>query len=827
MAYELTIACGVVLAALLTVGLMTRGAQSLIARLVRRALLFLLPFFLVWLLVLLYRHWLKVTTDIIKASTTIGQLEAVIALVQIPAPLHEALQGQNAVVLGISLIGLAGLAFVRPGIPYLGIGKEAATGVAAVYAVVTIIAAGAFFGRGAVWDIDVRIERLRGHVDDVERKASDYKKDAEEAVREIVKEALIEVLDVVSIQELLNATRASLRAAQDEIEPYRELLQADEHRFVGATLESDFADTWHGIRKTLNTLHWNQKSVRPAIPDVGRSDWSTLRFYEAGTDLRKDKLSRPKKEPSELRDVVAKTFDVVLAADGKPDVDAALGVSHSHPLAPLVVSLVDVWYEPLKALSTTQAEALFDATVAQRQPFTNAAATVRKQVHEAVASLRTDLQPGLEQVTRGLQRLQGEIARLPQTYRRLAEDTYPQRLQTFRVTWRRLLSFPSPGAARAAMVLRQQMEAILEVQADPFRKHAQLAAYEQTLQTLAGRLDDNSRYRALLRFEQQHFDTRIFARFTKEHVESRLVTLPELGNGRPVETESLAVLEVQSQWLETHRLAVTGMLDDPESEWEPEARDRTLRHLAFDLQFVTRAIRENYKPETYTPVELRQRLRAYSRLAAALEPVVLEGAEFRDTLGGDITGRSRRGALRFQVVDLIARIEARLRLTPTGIYQKVTAAAGQLQLVPSATSLQLADLLRAERDRIAVYQNRSEESYVEALSGLWQEADQQPERGAKVSAIVVTSLEDDSRRLKVPAEGALRALRRLVQQSKDKAQEVTRLGQELTALETPVAALNKAFTTSHQQFLRLQEQIRREWAKTRRQLHIGAANRSR
>jgi len=761
MAYGLTIACGVALAALLTVGLTTRDAESRIARLARRALLFLLPFFLVWLLVLLYRHWLKATTDIIKASTTIGQLEAVIALVQVPAPLHEALQGQNAVALGIGLIGLAGLAFVRPGIPYLGIGKEAATGVAAVYAVVIVIAAGAFFGRGAVRDIDVRIERLRGHVDDVERKASDYKKGAEEAVREIVKDALIEVLDVASIQAQLNATRASLRAAQDEIEPYRELLQADEHRFVGTTLESDFADTWRGIRKTLNTLHWNQKSVRPAIPDVGRSDWSTLRFYEASTELRKDRLSRPKKEPSELRDVVAKTFDVVFAADGWPGVDADLGVSHNHPLAPLVVSLVDVWYEPLKALSTTQAEALFDATVAQRQPFTNAAAIARKQVHEAVASLRTDLQPGLEQITRGLQRLQGEIARLPQTYRRLAEDAYPQRLQTFRVTWHRLLSFPSPGATRAATVLRKQMEAILEAQADPFRKHAQLAAYEQTLQTLAGRLDDNSRYQALLRLEQQHFDTRAFARFTKEHVESRLVTLRELGNGRPVETESLAFLEAQSQWLETHRLAVAGMLDDPESEWKSEARDRTLRHLAFDLQFVTRAIRENYKPETYTPVELRQRLRAYSRLAAALEPVVLEGAEFRDTLAGDITGRSRRGALRFQIVDLIARTEARLRLTPTGVYQKVNAAAGQLQLVPAATSLQLADLLRAERDHIAVYQNRSEESYVEALSELWQEADQQPERGAKVSAVVVASLEYDSRRLKVPAEGALRALRRL------------------------------------------------------------------
>ena len=827
MAYELTIACGVALAALLTIGLITRGAASLLARLVRRALLFLLPFFLVWLLVLLYRCWLKATTDIIKAGTTIGQLEAVIALVQVPAPLHEALQGQNAVALGIGLIGLAGLAFVRLGIPHLGIGKEAATGVAAVYAVVTAIAAGVFFGHGAVRDIDARIERLRGHIDDVERKASDYKKGAEEAVREIVKDALIEVLDVASIQEQLNATRARLRAAQDEIEPYGELLQTDEHRSVDTTLESDFADTWHGIRKTLNTLHWNRKFVRPVIPEVGRSDWSTLRFYEASTDLRNDKLSRPKKEPSELRDVVAKTFDIVLAADGRPDVDAVLAVGHSHPLAPLVVSLVDVWYEPLKALSTTQAEALFDATVTQRQPFADAAAVAQKQVHEAVASLRTDLQPALEQVTGGLQRLQGQIARLPQTYRRLAEESYPQRLQTFRLTWHRLLSFPSPGATRAATVLRQQIEAILEAQSDPFRKHAQLAAYEQTLQTLAGRLDDSSRYQALLRFEQQHSDTRTFARFTKEHVESRLATLPELRNARPAETESLAVLEAQSQWLETHRLAVAGMLDDPESEWEPETRDRTLRHLAFDLQFVTRAIRENYKPETYTPVELRKRLRAYSRLAAALEPVVLEGVEFRDTLAENFTGHSRRGALRFQVVDLIARIEARLRLTPTGIYQKVTAAAGQLQLVPSATSLQLADLLRAERDHIAVYQNRSEESYVAALSGLWQEADQQPERGAKVSAIVVASLEDDSRRLKVPAAGALRALRRLVQQSKDIAQEVTRLGQELTTLETPDAALNKAFTASHQQFLRLQEQIRQGWAKTRRQLHIRAANRSR
>ena len=263
-----------------------------------------------------------------------------------------------------------------------------------------------------------------------------------------------------------------------------------------------------------------------------------------------------------------------------------------------------------------------------------------------------------------------------------------------------------------------------------------------------------------------------FARFTREHVESRLTAQPTVRNGEFAAGESLAELEAQSQWLETHRLATAGLLDDTEGEWESGARERILRHLAFDLQFVSRAILERYKPETYTEDAVRNRLRRYVKLAQALEPAFVEGGEFVNTGIGNLTGRSAKGALRFEIVYLIARAEARLRLAP------------------SEASLQLADVLWEERDRLAVYQNGSEDRYIEAVFDLWHEADLNPQRGAEVSETVVDSIEDDSRRLEVPAVGAVRALRRLVQQSKDKAQEVARLRRDVTALEAPDAALS-------------------------------------
>ena len=813
MAYELTIACGVAFTAVLVGRYITRGADSIIARVVRRALLFLGPLFLVALLFSLHHYWLGATADIVRTGTTIGQLEDAIAKVQLPRLLHAALQGQNAVALVIALVALAALLFVKPGAPQLGVGKGAAAGVGAVYVVVTMIVSGALLGHAAMRDIDARVERLKTQVDDIERKTTVYKAEIEDAAREIVKEALIEALDVASIQAQLDAVRASLRAAQEEIEPYRYLFQSAERPFGGDSLEWDFADTWRGIQNAITEMHWDRKPARAAIPDVGRSAWSTLRLYEASTDLRNYKLARPKENSSELHDTIAETFDVVYAAAGKPDFAATLEIGHGYPLAPLVVSLVDVWYEPLKALSATQAETLFHATVAERQPFADVAATARTQARAAMTPLKADLQPGLERVAKGLQRLEGEAARLPQSFRRFAERTYLERLQTFRSNWHRVLSFSIPAAARAATALREQTEALLDAPADPFEKHEQLTTYEQTLQTLAGRVDDNSRYQALLRFEQQLLDgqpgTRAFARFTKEHVESRLAARPDAKNGGLAEGESLAELEVRSQWLETHRLAAAGLLDDTDTAWEPGDRERILRHLALDLQFFTRAIRERYKPETYTTDKLRKRIRRYSRLASALEPENLQGGEFVDTISGNLTGRSAKGALRFEIVYLVARAEARLRLSP------------------SKASLQLADILHQERDLIAVYQNGSEGSYVKALFDLWEEADLQPELGAQVSETVVDSIEDNSKRLQVPAVGAVRALRRLVQQSKGKAREVTRLRQELAALETSDAALNKALTVSHTQFVWLQEQIRQDWAKTRRQLHISAAYRSR
>ena len=822
MPHGLTIACGAVLAALLIGCFLTRGAGSAVARVLRRAVLFIAPLLLVSLLFSLHQYGFQAAVDVVRPTTTIGQLEDAISRVRMP--LHEALRGQNSTALAIGLLALAALVFVRPAMPRLGLGRRAATGVGAAYVAVTVVVAGGLLGHGAVRDIDAGIRRLQMHVGDIERKAGEYQRDVEEEAREIVRNALIQVLDVGSIQTQLDAVRADLRAAREVIEPYSELLQAGSDGFGGATLESDFADTWHGIRQTVNTLHWDRKPAKPAIPAAGRSGWSTLRLYEAGTGLRNDRLSRPKEEAGELDDVVAKTFDLVYAAGGKPELDAALEVGYGHPLAPLVVALVQVWHEPLKDLWAAQAEALFDATLTQEQPFAEAAAAARAQVLEAVTALKGDLQPGLDQIARRLQRLRGEAARLPQSFRRFAESAFPERLKTFRSTWRRLLSFSTPAAARAAGALRLQAEAALDAVADPVRKHEQIAAYERALRALAGGLNDPARYQALLRLEQQHLDTRDFARFAHDQVESRLATLNTTENNGPADEGTLPRMEARSQWLETHRLAADGLLDRGKGTWQPEDRDRILSHLAFDLRFLTRAIIANHRPETYTPDTLRNRIRGYARVAAALEPAELEGGDFIDTAFGNIIGSSARGALRFQVVDQIAKTEARLRLTPSGVPQEITADGAQTLLLPSANALQLAELLRAERDHVAIYQNASEDSYVQALVGLWQEADRQPELGARFSATLVASIEEDSRRLGVPAQGALSALRRLVRQSKDKAEKLNRLGRQLAALETPDAALTDVFDTARQEFLWLQEQIRRNWAETRRRLHFRGAN---
>ena len=560
-------------------------------------------------------------------------------------------------------------------------------------------------------------------------------------------------------------------------------------------------------------MHWNRRAAAVSVPDIGRSTWSTLRLYEASTDLRNYKLSRSKEEPTALHDTIAKTFDVVYAVGGRPVVGAGLEVVHGHPLAPLVGSLVDVWYEPLKVLSAAQAEALFNATVVQGKSFAEAAGSVRAEVRRAIEPLKPELQPGLDEVARGLRRLRNEASRLPQSYRRFAENIYPERLQAFRSNWHRLLSFSTPGAARAATVLRQQAEIVLDTPADPFEKHQQIAAFEQTLETVARQVDENTRYQALLLLEQQVLagkpGARNFARFTKRHVESRLVEQREASNGGRIDSESLANLEVQSQLLETHRLAESGLLNDPASERDAGARERILHHLTFDLEFMSRAILEKYRPEIYTAENFSNRLRRYVKLAEALEPTFAQGGEFVDTASGNLTGRSAKGALRFEIVHLIAKTEARLRLAP------------------SKTSLKLADLLHEERDFLAVYQNGSDDRYVQALFELWHEADQQPGMGAQVSETVVASIEDDSKRLQVPAVGAIRTLRGLVQQSKNKALEVNRLRQEAAALETPDAGLNKALAAAHERFLWLQEQIRREWVRTRRQLHISAAYRSR
>ena len=813
MANALMIACGVVLVALSAGCYLTRRADSRVARAARRALLFVVPVFLTALLFSLHLLWLQATTDIVKSSTTIGQIEVAIDGVRLPFFLQAVLQWNHAAVPLTGLLVLAALPFVKSGTPYLGVGKPTAGALGATYVAFTFLLTSLLLAQGAAQNIDAQVMRLQGHVEDVVRKAATHKGDIEDAARDIVREGLIEALQVFAIQAHLDAVRVSLQTAQDEVKPYREVLGAAGQRFRGDTLASDFGDARRDIERTVNDLHWNRRPAAISVPDVGRSSWSTLRLYEASTDLRNFKLSRPKEEPSELHDMIAKTFDIVYAAGGRSDLGSRLGVVHGHPLSPLVGSLVDVWYEPLKVLSVAQAEVLFNATVVQGRPFAEAAEGARAEVRKAIEPLKSELQPGLDEVARGLQRVSNEASRLPQSYRRFAEDIYPERLQAFRRSWHRLLSFSAPDAARAARVLRQQAETILDTPADPFEKHRRIAAYEETLQTVARQVDENTRYQTLLLLEQQVLagkpEARNFARFTKRHVESRLVEQSEASNGEVIHSESLANLEAQSELLETHRLAESGLLNDPANEQDPGARERIVRHLSFDLAFMSRAILDKYRPEIYTAENFRNRLRRYAKLAQALEPAFAQGGEFVDTISGNLTGRSAKGALRFEIVHLIAKTEARLRLAP------------------SKASLELADLLREERDLLAVYQNGSDERYVQALFELWHEADQQPEMGARVSETVVASIEADSERLRVPAVGAIRALRDLVKQSKDKAEEVRRLRQEVTALETPDAGLHKALTVSRERFLFLQEQIRQDWARARRQLHISAAYRSR
>ena len=813
MAHALAIACGVVLAGLLTGCYVTRRTESAVARAVRRTLLFVVPLFLAALLFSLHGQWLVSTVGIVKSSTTIGQIEAAMDRVRLPSSLHATLLRTNPALPLAALGLLAILPFVKSGTPYLGRGKRAARALGVVYAAFTLLLASLLLGHGSAQSIDAEMTRLRAHVDDVARKAATYKAEVENAAREIVRGELIEALDVSGIQEQLDAVKVSLRAAEDEIEPYRDILRATGQRFEGDTPASDFGESWRSIQRTVSDLHWNRRAAAVSVPDIGRSSWSTLQIYEASAGLRNYRLAKPKEEPSALNDTVAKTFDIMYAVEGRRELGTELDLAHGHPLGPLFGSLGEVWHEPLKVLSAAQAEALFSATVVQGQSFAEAAIAAQAEARRSVEGLKPELQPGLDEVARGLKRLRNEASRLPQSYRRFAERIYPERLHAFRSTWHRLLSFSTPDAARAAAALRQRVETVLETPADPFAKHERVAAYEHTLQTVARQVDENARYQALLLLEQQVLDGRPavhdFARFTKRQVESRLSERRKAGNGGIAGGASLAALEAQSQLLETHRLAESGLLNDPESGRDPGARERIMRHLAIDLEFMSRAILEKYRPETYTAADFRNRLRRYVKLAQALEPAFAEGGEFVNTASGNLTGRSAKGAMRFEIVHLIAKAEARLRLAP------------------SPAALKLADLLREERDLLAVYQNGSDNRYVQALFELWHKADLQAGMGARVSETVVAAIADDSERLKVPALGAIRALRSLVQRSKDKAREIDRLRQEIAALETPDASLSKALAVAREQFMWLQERIRRDWAKTRRHLHISAAYRSR
>ncbi|MCY4515318.1 MAG: hypothetical protein OXC69_09350, partial [Candidatus Tectomicrobia bacterium] len=179
MPHGLTIACAAGLAALLIGCYLTRGAESSVARVLRRAVLFIAPLLLVSLLFSLHQYGFEAAVDIVRPTTTIGQLEDAIDRVRMPPPLHEALRRQNSTALAAGLLVLAALVFIRPRVPCLGIGRRAATGVGTTYVAVTVIVAGALLGHGAVRDIDAGIRRLQLQIGDIERKAGEYQRDVE------------------------------------------------------------------------------------------------------------------------------------------------------------------------------------------------------------------------------------------------------------------------------------------------------------------------------------------------------------------------------------------------------------------------------------------------------------------------------------------------------------------------------------------------------------------------------------------------------------------------------------------------------------------------
>ena len=162
MALALAIACGVVLAALLTGCYVTRRTDSAVARAVRRTLLIVVPLFLAALLFSLHEQWLLATVDIVKSSTTIGQIEAAIDRVRLPAFLHATLLRSNPVLPLAGLVLLAILPFVKSGTPYLGRGKRAARALGAVYVAFTFFLASLLLGHGSAQSVDAELTRLAG-----------------------------------------------------------------------------------------------------------------------------------------------------------------------------------------------------------------------------------------------------------------------------------------------------------------------------------------------------------------------------------------------------------------------------------------------------------------------------------------------------------------------------------------------------------------------------------------------------------------------------------------------------------------------------------------
>lgn len=820
MVYGLTIASGAVLI-VVVIGLYTRrDGDAFMPLLLRHALTFLLPFFLVALFYAIFHYWLVATSDIVRTTTTMAELGRVIAQLQFFHFIRYA-EVYSPFVILIWLILLGALPFVGARLQFLRISKMVSTTIGVVYIGLTLVVAFAFFGQPTNKVMAEQTAQLNAHMDTIERKAAPYKREVEDLIRGIVKEGLIDVIGVDTTAEQLHAIQPIIGATQKRIAVHEADFDTPHKPFAVDTFDEDFTGKWRRIQGKIDTLYRERKPSKSDIPDVGRHTWSTLRFDVAGINLRSYKPARAHKVSSGVHTMIEKTFDVVFASKRPPNLRAAIGADAVHPVDLLVLLLEDPLYEPVKALLGEQSTTLFRETIVHERQAQDVISAVSTDIQDAMRALKAQLKPRLERIASSVHHVKEEARRIqqhtPLELRQYAESIYTERLQQFQHTWQRNAHFASiPSATETALALRHRLETNLVDTDDPIARLKQLTTYERELHPLSSVADDMSRYQTLVQLESAHLRTREFARFVAQHVETFLPAHQDVwgtmreGMGQAMSVEEMAAYSrlLTTRW-KAH-VAVTDVANgDARAQRKQATRQDVLKSIEFDAQLFGRAIQEGYKADVYTTTALKERVQEQVKVAQLLEPLTAEG-EFVDTATGRWNGTSGKGALRVEIVDTLSRAAARLR-------------------IEHGYENSAADVMRELSYAISIFRNLSESGYVKALVELWQEADRQPQAGVRVAERLIQALEAESIKYKVPAVGAFREMRQLVGKARQKAQEMARIRQELatTNQEPSNRDLSNSLAQSNTVFLGLQQKARTTWVETRRQLWSRASGKMR